>query len=223
MELESLPDLSIQTEIKNSQSANIVKYISSNMNGNTFHHHFHILYDIRTIMGPKKKVYTEIGTYHGGSASLMLQHPFDTEFNIIDPMVVGSNQYEIYDSNIKKFNKHNYQINFFKNYSTDYNLINRLTQSNFKTDILFIDGDHSYNGVIFDFEHFSPFVNVGGYIVFDDYLDHKYSPEVKGAVDHIVKNVLDKYEIIGSLPNYQNAHTSYPVGGLNEFVIKKLA
>ena len=73
--------------------------------------------------------------------------------------------------------------------------------------------------IVVDFRKFSEFVNIGGYIVFDDYLDHKYSPEVRSAVDDIVNKMLDnKYEIIGSLPNYQNSYCAYEIPGLNQYI-----
>ena len=46
--------------INNSNSNDLVKNISKNMYGSTMHHHYHILYDIRTLLGPEKKIYTEI-------------------------------------------------------------------------------------------------------------------------------------------------------------------
>ena len=58
--------------------------ISNTMENMTFHHHYHILYDLRTLMGPHKKVYVEIGAYAGGSASLIASHPYQTECYSID-------------------------------------------------------------------------------------------------------------------------------------------
>lgn len=36
-------------------------------------------------------------------------------------------------------------------------------------DVLFIDGDHSYEGCKADYEKYEPWVREGGYIIFDDY------------------------------------------------------
>lgn len=38
-----------------------------------------------------------------------------------------------------------------------------------RIDLLFIDGDHSREGTLFDFENYAPYVPVGGYIAFHDY------------------------------------------------------
>lgn len=50
-------------------------------------------------------------------------------------------------------------------------------------DLLFIDGDHSYEGVKSDYEAWSPFVKVGGVIAFHDYM--KRWPGVVRLVDEI--------------------------------------
>lgn len=210
--------------IQHSNSNDIVKDISNKMVGKTFHHHYHILYDIRTLLGETPKIYTEIGTYCGGSLCLMLQHNFNTDIYCIDPLHVLNNQEDILNSNIKKYNINNRNIEIYKEYSTDNKFINKLVEKNFKTDILFIDGDHSYAAVLNDFYQYEKFVNKGGFIVFDDYLDYKYSPDVRKAVDYIV-NTLDKtqYNIIGTLPNYKNAFTNgAQFNYLNEFIIQKI-
>lgn len=216
-------NLNLTDEIKQSNSNQIAQTISRTMVGNTFHHHFHILYDIRTLMGPSKKIYTEIGTFHGGSVCTMLQHPFETEFNCIDPMVVGSNQFDLLGQNLIRFNKYDRAIKVHKAYSTNLTFLSELKSKNFRTDILFIDGDHVFDAVVSDFISYEKFVNPGGYIIFDDYLDYRSSPQVRPAVDHIVQNLCaNSYEIIGTMPNYQNAYCSYELAGLNEFIIKKI-
>jgi cephalosporin hydroxylase len=60
-------------------------------------------------------------------------------------------------------------------------------------DYLFIDGDHTYEGVKEDFEMYSPLVKKGGMIVFHDIADHEESSckvdvfwnEVKNDYEHI--------------------------------------
>ncbi len=51
-------------------------------------------------------------------------------------------------------------------------------------DILFIDGDHSYKGVIRDYNLFSPFVRKNGLILFHD-TNHSHFPSIKKAVDEV--------------------------------------
>jgi len=54
-------------------------------------------------------------------------------------------------------------------------------------DLLFIDGDHTYDGVKKDFEMYSPLVKKGGLIVFHDILTHPHVPECQ--VDRFWKEV----------------------------------
>jgi cephalosporin hydroxylase len=44
-------------------------------------------------------------------------------------------------------------------------------------DYLFIDGDHTYEGVKEDFERFSPLVAEGGLVAFHDIVEHTYDPD----------------------------------------------
>jgi hypothetical protein len=64
-------------------------------------------------------------------------------------------------------------------------------------------------------------VNVGGYIVFDDYYDNVHSPDVKKALDEIILPNLVGFEIIGTFENNLGAYPSELLDG-NCFVIKKI-
>ena len=48
----------------------------------TFHHHYHIIYDVAETFGDKKINYVEVGAYAGGSSCLMLQRPNTTIVSI---------------------------------------------------------------------------------------------------------------------------------------------
>ncbi|GEM_PF-1373305 len=48
-----------------------------------------------------------------------------------------------------------------------------------KLDILFIDGDHTYEGVKQDFAMYSPLVRKGGLVAFHDILDHPAHPQAQ--------------------------------------------
>lgn len=216
MELENI--------IKTSDSLEILKKVNLQINERQFHEFTHILYDIRTMLGNQPKTYLEIGSYVGSSASLMLQHPFKTKVICIDPLNLNKKHFngtqiqeETLKININKNNINSNEVIINKNFSTDINLIKKL--QNEKIDILFIDGDHSYKGVNNDWNNYKNLVVPGGYIIFDDYCDWKYSPQVKKAVDNIVSKI-DKtqYKIIGSLPNY---HKILNNSKSNEFIIMK--
>ncbi len=52
-------------------------------------------------------------------------------------------------------------------------------------DLLFIDGDHTYQGCMADLKQYTPVLQVGGYLVMHDYICAKW-PGVKEAVDQFV-------------------------------------
>ena len=221
--------------LNNSQeSLDLLRDVNKNIKLNHFHEWTHILYGIRTILGAENKTYMEIGSYIGSSASLISRNPLVSNIICIDPCNLppshyggSKNQEETLLNNIKNNNIYNYNIRLYKKYSNDITLLKHFKDTNTKVDILFIDGAHDYKSVISDWKNYNDFVNSGGYIIFDDYNDHKYSPEVKPAVDEIMKNIdTSKYEIIGSPKNtlddtsvgYNN---TYGLKYSNEFIVYK--
>lgn len=196
------------------ESVALVDKIGSSVK--TFHHHFHILYDIAKTFN-RPITYAEIGCYAGASACLMLQIPGITVYSIdggepISPMEACNN--------MSRFNTQQNIFQYIQGNSHDPNIIQKVRMHIPQgIDILFIDGGHGFNDVIQDFNNFAGAVNPGGYIVFDDYQDWQFSPEVRSAVDKIVSG-LQGYEIIGSIPNSIEAKPA-EVKNNNCFIIKK--
>ncbi len=196
-----------------------IENISNQINNQTFHHHYHILYDIANSYPTDYKLnYVEIGCYAGGSACLLLQRENTNVFSIdlgnpINPDIVKQN--------VNKLNKHNNNYNYIKGSSHDLKTFNKLRECVDEIDILFIDGDHSYDGVILDFEMYSKLVKSGGYIIFDDYNDYQYSPQVKPAVDNIISNLNTSYNIIGTVKNVLGARPTELIDG-NCFIMQTL-
>ena len=203
------------------ESVNLVHHISETMESHTFHHHYHILYDIRTLMGEKPLNYVEIGAFAGGSASLMSQHPFPTNCFSID---IGQPiPPEIAKRNVATFKTDNNTWEYIQGSSYNPNTVKLLKNKISTIDILFIDGDHSFNAVIKDFESYKNMVSPNGYVIFDDYHDHKHSPEVKTAVDYMSNNNYFKgFEVLGG--GFKNTLKAYPAHKeyINEYIIKKL-
>jgi predicted O-methyltransferase YrrM len=198
------------------ESLNLIKKISDEINNMTFHHHYYILYDVAKEFGTAPINYVEIGCYAGGSACLMLQRPNTNVISIDLGIPISS---DIVKENVKKLNILNNHYNYIQGNSQKIQTVNELKNLIQSIDILFIDGDHSYNGVINDFNLYSKMVKPGGYIVFDDYNDKQHSPQVKVAVDDLLKNNYE-YEIFGTLPNVFGARPSELKEG-NCFIIKK--
>jgi len=185
----------------------------------SFHHHYHILYDISNIIKKETINYVEIGAYAGASAALMLHNPKVNVFSIdigipVKQEDVCKNISIFFDCENKK--RFYYIEGNSQAEETKLKLLNKIK----KVNILFIDGDHSYDSVIKDFEMYSGLVSKNGYIIFDDY-HCDICIQVRPAVDFIVSNFKkNEFEVIGSLPNTFNA---YPESfkSNNCFVLRK--
>lgn len=205
-----------------------LRNINDSIKERHFHEHTHILYDIRTLLGNETKNYVEIGSYVGSSASLIAQNPFPTNIFCIDPLNLPKTHYRgALDQrstllrNFKANNPHDQDMTIIQSLSNDSGTISSF--ADIGIDILFIDGDHSFGAVTEDFRNYQRFVNKGGFIVFDDYLDSKHSPRVRKAVDYLSQNGKFKgYEIIGSI---QNAVSAWPTTSMdnmsNEYILRK--
>ncbi len=200
-----------------SKSLEILRTINDQiLNDQTFHHHYHILYDIADELNTDFK-YLEIGAYAGGSACLMSLHPNCKHIVSIDlgtPILPT-----VAINNVHKCNP-NCLYDYIQGNSQSHEMYELVKNTIGVVDILFIDGDHSYQGVINDFLLYENLVRPGGYIIFDDYMDSKYSPEVKSAVDGLVSTYGELYEIIGTIANSTGARPS-DMQINNEFVIRK--
>ena len=172
------------------------------------HHNFHhiVLYIKDYIMKEKCRNYLEIGTHYGHSICNLLQSKYETKFLGIDIFNRWgdskiSNIEKLANDNVKKFNKNKYECKLIKANSqikSTHNLVKKYFPNGI--DLLFIDGDHSYNGIINDFNNYFPLVNKGGYIIFDDYLPYKIRNKERDApkaVNQIINKNQDKINVIG--------------------------
>ena len=171
----------------------------------------HILYIIRELMGDKCRKVLDIGTLWGGSVITMMQNKYESYFVSIDffdvyykdltglsedPVCGGTNTIESVTKNIDKHNKHKYLYDLVKGSSHDPKVIKKvhsLLESS--VDILFIDGDHTKDGVIKDFNDYSKLVTEGGIVIFDDYWSGhlagnawRDNMDIVGAFEDISKN-----------------------------------
>lgn len=119
----------------------------------------------------RPEVIVEIGTERGGSMFVwdsVGQHP-GLRISI-----------DMCDMSTKQFREHAFKkvgtidnINFIEGNSHSDEVYNKLIEllCGRKIDYLFIDGDHSYEGVKQDFEKYSPLVRDGGYVGFHDVIE----------------------------------------------------
>lgn len=94
-----------------------------------------------------------------------------------------------------------YDILLGDSYSEE--MLKRVKGKNITFDLIYIDGDHSYNGCKKDFEMYSPLINKGGIIVFHDINPTKNShirvsqfwQEIKKQYKY--KEIVDKNKPVG--------------------------
>ena len=75
--------------------------------------------------------------------------------------------------------------------------------------LLIIDGDHSYEGVKFDFDNYFPILRSGGYVIFDDY-NAKEWPGVQKFIDEDLDEVED-LEYLGDVSRTAVARKKHSV------------
>jgi hypothetical protein len=158
---------------------------------------------------------------------LMLAHPMPTEVVCIDPLNLPPSHYggtkdqdQTLYGNLTQLGKRS-SFEIIRSTSQDPSLVEALYRQGVSIDILFIDGDHRYAAVLTDFLLYEPLVAQGGFIVFDDYFDAQYSPDVFFAVNDLATRLATdgRFEILGAIPDLQNCCPSPSPG--NEFIIYK--
>jgi len=131
----------------------------------------------------KCKNIMEIGTYLGGNFYVMckLSNPVGLKISLDCPLYQDQEvQLKLNDS-YRKMRSFAEDVHLVH---TDSHLIDTKNQiisilGDKKLDFLFIDGDHTYEGVKQDFEMYSPFVKKGGYIAFHDINDTEFHRQLK--------------------------------------------
>lgn len=201
------------------KSLDILNNIISNMSGKTFHNHYHILYDICDSLEHSFS-YLEIGAFAGGSASLVSSHPKAMSVVSIDIGHPISKNIAI--SNVNKFKNSSCIYEYIEGDSTDPMIVD-LSKKHQNVNILFIDGNHKYDYVLRDFKNYKDLVSKSGYIIFDDYMDSKHSPEVKLSVDKIVSQLSKSdFDVIGSVKyDFINKTNTPYLESSNLFILRK--
>ena len=143
----------------------------------------------------------EIGVWKGKSLALMLRLSLNAKIIGIDPF---------------EFDKQFEETNFFrerifkeailiKDYAEfGFQQVSEMTS---QLKLLHIDGGHEPRNVVLDFLLYSRLIVSGGYIVFDDYGDSQYSPQVRPTVDMLIRNgFTHQFELIGQIKEYPNSY-----------------
>ena len=115
----------------------------------------------------KPNSYIEIGMADGGTHFLIRKLCKSIKLSIaVDTDI--RNKYLL--NRITPIEKSHYVCGFSNNLKT-INRVKRLVGEEQKVDVLFIDGDHSYDGVKQDFDNYNGLVRKGGLIVFHDIIE----------------------------------------------------
>ena len=190
-----------------------------------FHEATHILYDLRTHLGNRPVKYLEIGSYTGISSSLVLRHPFPTMATLVDPCTLPKSHFKGTLTQEQTIRKNlaslvpNGGCKLHRPYELRVGYSPAALPKNETFDIIFINGDHSNRSVWADYTNTINLLRPGGFMVFDDYLDTKWSPAVRPAVDNIAK-ITDLIPL-GSPRNIHGIHPHANSSFINEYIFQK--
>lgn len=128
---------------------------------------------VETVETLKPTIIVEIGTNMGGSLFCFTKVAQQNALIIsIDlPEGLGGGGYPLYRSDFYySFASKNQKMYLWRLDSHEANTLSKLkeTLNGQKIDFLFLDGDHSYEGIKQDFEWYSPLVKSGGVVAFHD-------------------------------------------------------
>jgi predicted O-methyltransferase YrrM len=146
----------------------------------------------------KPRALLELGTANGGTLFLLAQvaHSQAKIISVDLPYGVWGEGYALWRVPIyRRFAKKEQTIHLFRGNSHAPEMLERVRKvlGNQPLDALFIDGDHSYEGVKMDFETYGPLVGEGGIIAFHDIVHsevarfqaHRFWTEIKQKYRHI--------------------------------------
>jgi cephalosporin hydroxylase len=164
----------------------------------------------------KPSLALEIGTAHGGTLCVIsrLSRTSGTIISVDMPGGLFGGGYKWFRVPIFKFFPVlNQKLHLIRGDSHDpaiQSLVRSRMGKNRKLDLLFIDGDHTYEGVKADFEAYAPLVRSGGVIAFHDIAEHpkesgcevaRFWQEIKSLYAHeeIIENQQQGWAGIGIL------------------------
>ena len=208
------------------EALSALRALQNQVQENHFHEATHVLYDLRTHLGNRPARYLEIGSYTGISASLMLNHPFSTYATLVDPCALDKKHFNGTRTQKETIEKNMQEIRGKKSSGVAATWELRVGYSpgalpleGETFDIIFIDGDHSKSGVWRDYMGTINLLRPGGFMGFDDYLDARYSPAVRGAVDDIATQT----ELVpfGTPRNIHGIHPGTNSSFINEYIFQK--
>ena len=158
---------------------------------------YEIIEFIKEVAKIRARVIFEIGTYDGGTLFLLTRYtsPNAIFISLDLPILRDKSGYPPYRIPFYKFfTSKNQKIFLIRGDSHDSSVFKKIKRilKKKEIDILFIDGDHSYEGVKKDFEMYSPLVRNKGIIAFHDIVVHP--PELKCEVSKFWNEIKENYD-----------------------------
>jgi cephalosporin hydroxylase len=126
---------------------------------------------VRHASGVTPRVVVEIGVQDGGT-NFILSRALPTVTTM-----VGIDLYVSLKTQLRFFRRPDVELRMIEGSSHSRRTRGRLERllKARPIDVLFIDGDHTYEGALRDFELYSPFVRPGGLIAFHDIVEDSYT------------------------------------------------
>ncbi|NIQ14123.1 MAG: class I SAM-dependent methyltransferase, partial [Candidatus Dadabacteria bacterium] len=160
---------------------------------------------LKFIINQNVKSILEIGTANGGTLFLFskILKNNSTIISIDLPGGEYGGGYPFYKVPLyKSFINDNQRLFLIRANSQNINTLKRVKKylNGEKIDLLFIDADHSYNGVKNDFEIYRNLVKDGGIIAFHDIVKHK--DRINSEVDIFWNEIKKQYEHIEFVRNW---------------------
>ena len=174
------------------------------------------------LLGKRIKRIMEIGTWSGGTALLWAKMVSKYEDGIVyccdlnfkygtlycsEPGVELIREYPCQIYTATKESKHIVEIAGDTHEPAGIERIHNIVGEG-SIDLLFIDGDHSYDGVKADFENFKCLVKSGGYVAFHDITDNDYHRSYKCFVEKYWREIKDNYPNWEFIDNNEYWHTA---------------
>jgi predicted O-methyltransferase YrrM len=183
-------------------SDELTNRIEENIEGRCCHHKVIVLKFIRDFFTNRIMQYLEIGVHNGTSMSYVLNSSSPIVAIGVDLFEDTYGYYQDHDhinikqskSNIEKNNPYKYPFTLIKGNAWNDNTFNQVKQNlqGRLVELLFIDGDHSYEGIKKDFSIYSTLVASGGFIVLDD-----YEPRYPDILKFVSEINMDEYIVLG--------------------------
>lgn len=168
----------------------------------SFHDHVKLLGYLCLLLGELPGDLVEIGVWKGKSLCFMSQMcGRQRRVFGIDPMELERQAEELAFYHGKLFA----EATLLRGYSEL--VAERFQAHTPRAALLHIDGGHAGRNVLLDFLLYAPCVVSGGFVVFDDYGDHAYSPEVGPAVDLLrAGGYFRDFRVIGPVSGFENSY-----------------